>query len=288
LADPCPKCAGLGYLPAEGRRHARVEGCECVRDCPDCRGDRYRVVTRDGYDFAEPCHCQSTWLRVAAFNEAELPADYGKKTLQGYIAEPRNRSQEQAKNRLLKYLREFDAASSGGLLLVGGTGTGKTHLLCALLSDLTLRQGHRAAYVDFSLLTSRIRATFDDPTARGQEDIIGPLSDVPVLALDELGRGVRTEWELSVFDELVTRRYNAGLVVLGATNYLPASLLDAPAADPAAAPAGRRKRSDRDASTRPPESLEERIGQRAWSRLAETTTLVTIEAGDYRTRAASR
>ncbi len=89
--------------------------------------------------------------------------------------------------------------------------------------------------------------------------------------VDELGNGVRTEWGVSIFDELVSRRYNAGRVVLGATNFLPAQELD-------------RAGGGSLGSSR--ESLEDRIGVRVWSRLREMCELVRLsdEIGDYRMR----
>jgi DNA replication protein DnaC len=75
----------------------------------------------------------------------------------------------------------------------------------------------RVSYVEISLLYSQIRRGFQDGKSGGE--IIGPLSQVDVLAIDELGKGRGSQFELETLDELIARRYNAGKVTLFATNY---------------------------------------------------------------------
>jgi DNA replication protein DnaC len=77
--------------------------------------------------------------------------------------------------------------------------------------------GVRVSYVEISLLYSQIRRGFQDGKSGGE--IIGPLSQVDVLAIDELGKGRGSQFELETLDELIARRYNAGKVTLFATNY---------------------------------------------------------------------
>ncbi len=50
-------------------------------------------------------------------------------------------------------------------------------------------------------------------------EILRPLLSVPVLAIDELGKERGTEWERSMLDELISRRFNSGQSTLFATNY---------------------------------------------------------------------
>ena len=67
------------------------------------------------------------------------------------------------------------------------------------------------------LLLSDMKAGFSEN--RSHMDILKPLLHVPVLAIDELGKERGTEWERSMLDELISRRFNSGLATLFATNY---------------------------------------------------------------------
>ena len=109
-------------------------------------------------------------------------------------------------------------------------------------------------------LLSALRASYGD---RGQaEDVLRPLVDVPLLVIDELGKGRGTDWELSVLDELISKRYNAQRTTVFTTNYGIES-----------SPEGAGQAED---------SLLERVGVRIHSRLMEMCEPVRLTGYDYR------
>src|SRR5205085_780379 len=93
-------------------------------------------------------------------------------------------------------------------VLSGPVGTGKTHLLASTLRWVTAEMGVAAAYVEISLLYATIRRGFQEGKSGGE--IIKPLSQVELLAIDELGKGRGSPFEMETLDELIARRYNAG------------------------------------------------------------------------------
>ncbi|MBQ4335267.1 MAG: ATP-binding protein, partial [Myxococcaceae bacterium] len=165
-----------------------------------------------------------------------------------------------------EYRREHP---SRGFVISGPVGTGKTHLLCATIHWLTLEAGFSARYVEISFLYSEIRNGF----SRGQSvlDALQPLISPDVLAIDELGRGRCSEFELETIDELIARRYNTRKTTIFATNYLLTKKASAGGyRDPAQAQASH--------------CLIDRIGERSWSRLNEMCHLIELpqETSDYR------
>ena len=151
-------------------------------------------------------------------------------------------------------------AWSSGSLFHGSTGTGKTYLTIAILRYLLINRGVRAHFSEFMHLLSALRASYGD---RGQaEDVLRPLVDVPLLVIDELGKGRGTDWELSVLDELISKRYNAQRTTVFTTNYGIESSPDG--VGQAAA------------------SLLERVGVRIHSRLMVMCEPVRLTGYDYR------
>jgi DNA replication protein DnaC len=71
------------------------------------------------------------------------------------------------------------------LTLVGGTGTGKSHLAEAICRDAVMTGSVRYEYTPH--LMDRMRATFNNDSGDSVEDIIAKLTSARVVVLDDLG-----------------------------------------------------------------------------------------------------
>ncbi|HZA49191.1 MAG TPA: DNA replication protein, partial [Myxococcaceae bacterium] len=114
-------------------------------------------------------------------------------------------------------------------------------------------------------------------------EIIGPLTEVDVLAIDELGKGRGSQFEMETMDELIARRYNAGKTTLFATNY--GLLPEHKNTGSRGAPAGyRNTAAEAKGAGREPELLRERVGERIYSRLCEMCDFIEmpLDTPDHR------
>ena len=102
---------------------------------------------------------------------------------------------------------------------------------------------------------------------------MAPLAEIEVLAIDELGKGRNTPWQLSIIDEIISKRYNRGLTTLFTTNY---PLADSSRSNPSSGGELREKMTQ--------ETLLDRVDERIFSRLHEMVDFVEIDAPDYRKR----
>lgn len=273
----CAMCGDRGYVIARDGEVARAEVCECRRECKVCKGARYVVVKEGPYEVAHPCECAGLMTRVRLYNDAQLPAGYADKSLvpsgpndpNGFVHRDID-SLKRAKAAVSRYSISLEENANHGLVLMGGYGLGKTHLVCSLLAFLTLKRGIACRFVDYYSLLARIRSTFNQGGVVGEteQSLIDPLVEVPVLVIDDLGKGQGSNWELTILDQIVTRRYNARRIIIATTNYL----LEKDLEQQQHARRGRRTG----------ESLEERIGERLVSRLHASCDMLLLDGEDYR------
>jgi len=272
--EPCPICRGERFLVRPGAHTAEAEVCACVGRCRACRGTGFVAVSDDPRAPRRRCDCQKLEGRVRAFREAGIPNRHAGSTLLSY---DHSGARTAGFAAVSKWLKQFDPAGDNrGLVLWGEVGRGKTHLMVAVLRELVLRHGVRARFVEFSHLLADLRAGFD--VGRGMAPLLDPLVRVEVLAIDELGKGLRTDFELNVIDELVSRRYNAMLPTLATTNYGPGPATAQPQPNLSEVRMG----------TAPPPSLVDRVGDRVYSRLQETSDFVHLKGEDWRARTRGR
>lgn len=271
MIHDCETCNDLRLVIKARGDYAVAERCGC-RPLGECCTDGYiGEQDRFGYWVSRPCTtCAEPERRKKLFNASRIPRRFHRASFRTWEPAPANRH---ARARAYKFAQEF-AEGDPGLLFYGDPGRGKTHLLVGIMRYLVLHRGIEARYVEFMHLLSDLRATY---SGGNPSTVMAPLLTVPVLVLDELGKGrsarrgdntgaapAVSEWVGDVLDELISKRYNAGHTTLFATNYYPGK--PAPGQQP----------------------LADRIGARMYSRLMEMCESVHLAGDDYRARKAAQ
>jgi len=262
----CALCGGEGFSFQQREDKAVAAACSCTAGCPSCHGQG-RLYARDdrGYDVLRGCACGADPRRLALLTGLRLPPKFLNRTLAGYAGI--SPDQKIALARARRFVDEFVPAAAGqrALLFCGPPGSGKTHLLAAILRELAAKKFVRGRYEEFFLLLSDIRDGF----SRGlsSREWLEPLRDVDVLAIDEIGKGGKNrEFEQGVLDEVLSVRYNARRPTLLATNYPRPGTLD----------------WQFKADGQSAENLEQRVGPRIFSRLHEVCDFIDVDGPDQR------
>jgi DNA replication protein DnaC len=255
----CSACQGEQFLFRANGDFAEAKVCDACQVCgAECDGSGYTfVVNAEGYRIAQPCVCLELKRRAESYSRARIPGRYSEAHFRKIEIPERCEDMMSARSQASRFAHEYESGMQG-LLFYGPTGTGKTLLTCCIMRYLILQRGVTARFVEFGHLLTDLRACFSEPGRT--KYVINPLVDVPVLVMDELGKGRGSEWELSVLDDLISKRYNADRTTILTTNY----------------PVHRKASYDGE------EALSDRVGARIYSRIVEMCQPVRLIGADYR------
>lgn len=163
----------------------------------DARADADRYAARQrSLDLLFPQWVQSAKART--------------QTLAHFIRTPANRA---VADRVAAWIA---APSATGFLLTGAVGTGKTHLLRAVVAALR-EQRQRVLYTSVPFLLERLRDQRADAPAMAE--ILAAHTTADVVVWDDLGAERPTEWTLDRLYLLLDARYEAEKPWLASTNY---------------------------------------------------------------------
>jgi len=126
-------------------------------------------------------------------------------------------AQRIALKRCSEYAESFHRHSHG-LVLIGPTGTGKTHIVAAIARHLILNRGIRAEMYTARELIRKLRGTWRKGSELSEQDLISNLSCRALLAIDDLGVGFGSDSEMTQLLDVVDARYKGNAPTIVTTN----------------------------------------------------------------------
>ncbi|AZS50670.1 AAA family ATPase [Entomomonas moraniae] len=199
----------------------------CLRDgdrwstCEQCQQEK-----RDAENRAEQERAAIEARRVSIekrLGNACIPPRFQNKGFENYLAD--NEGQKRALAKCLRYADQFNENYETGksLLLLGGVGTGKTHLANAIANKIIREQGRTALYSTVGNVLRLIRSTFNNSDTR-ELDIYQLFSDPDLLIIDEIGVQKSSEFELTALFDIINDRYENMLPTIIISNHGPSEL----------------------------------------------------------------
>lgn len=205
-----------------------------------------------------------------AYLRSEMPERWKNYTLDKF--ETCDADTQNAKGRITKFVAWFTEAyksgttnrNTNGLMLLGNSGTGKTHLAAAALNEI-IRSNPGIPVIGSTMgeMLGKLKATYDENATTAEEEVLRLYTQIPLLLIDDLGSEQITEWAIDRIFAIVNGRYNAALPTIITSNY---------ATDKALA-----KRLT-------PPSGDTTAGAKIVDRLAEMCSRIKLDGQSYRSR----
>ena len=156
---------------------------------------------------------------------AGIPPRFVGMTLDGYQAPlPK---QQSVMRKVRGYSDEFPKTYKTGksMMLLGGVGTGKTHLACAIVQRILLCGGS-ARYVTAMNAIRSIRETWGKGAEKSERDVVEAFAKLDLLVLDEVGQQQGTDNELVLLYDIINARYDQQRPTIIVSNYGVAKVTD--------------------------------------------------------------
>src|SRR5579885_1512406 len=247
-------------------------------ECKQCGGTGWVVSERDGISSAERCSCVEQ-ARVAELDaRAQIPPNYAQASFETFHLPHDNPTAQRGLADVMlavaSYARNYPNNPKPGLLLAGPPGTGKTHLAVAALRQLIAR-GYEGIFFDYQNLLERIRSGYSETLGTSDREAYRSALEAEILLLDDLGAHRVTDWVEDTVTAIVTYRCNHRLPLIATTNLPDPDAGGGGLIEKSALPGGHSYRT----------TLEERVGERARSRLFEMCRVIRMpNVNDYRVR----
>lgn len=211
--------------------------------CDKCDGYG-NIITPNGI---KDCECKIKAGIVSNLIAAKIPPMYEQKDFDHFKTNSASRKRvlETAK----KYVAEYQP-NGNGLLFIGETGTGKTHLAVAILQELIQKQ-YAGVFYNIITLLDELRASYNSQDESEQWEIIDRVRDTSILVLDDLGAEKTSGWVNDRLYAIINYRYENKKTTIVTSNKSHAELND-------------------------------QIGNRIISRLVEMCRVIPFQGKDYR------
>jgi DNA replication protein DnaC len=263
-------------------------------DCALCKGTGWKLVPRKegaAGQMAVACECGMEERAEKVMERARVPKRYEDCDFESYVtdlADGKTYTAEHctalksAKLIVQSFVRDYPGGDQSGLLLMGNSGIGKTHLAVAALKELVGR-GHSGYFCEYGALLREIQNSYRSDSEASEVRILQPILSAEVLVIDDLGCIKPSDWVRDMVGYILNTRYAEASRDLShprctiiTTNYV-----DNPKSkgEPAKLPSGRYLQPVQE------DPLASRIGDRMRSRLYEMCRTVEVTAPDFRREA---
>ena len=186
---------------------------------------------------------QAARERAERFKNSGVPERYQLETFATYKRE--TDAQKKAAASVEQFLHAIKRGEFKSLVLIGNAGTGKTHLACAIIRE------YGGKYRTAPDIVEELRRAKSFTAHETEEKIVNYYGGLPLLVIDEIGRGFSATDEKYTLYQILNARYNTRKPTVLISNFNKADFL-------------------------------QYVGVAAADRLVESADIVEIEGASYR------
>jgi DNA replication protein DnaC len=178
--------------------------------CSKCGGTGFIITEHSNLSGAAPCDCRAQGRAARLEDRSQIPVLYRKSSFDNFVV-PGNENPTARRElttvllAVKQFVRDFPNEKRPGLLLIGETGCGKTHLAVAALREI-IAKGFEGLFCNYQTLLNDIKAGYDAASNSSNREAYQTALDAEVLLVDDLGAHRTTDWVEDTVNSIVTYR----------------------------------------------------------------------------------
>ena len=160
---------------------------------------------------------QAAQEKIERYQKSGVPERYFKESLDTY--QITNEMQTTAAKAATNILHAVKCGEFKSLVMIGNAGTGKTHLACGIIREAG------GKYRTAPDIVEEMRRAKSFSANETEADIIKYYGHVPLLVIDEIGRGIASTDEKYMLYQILNARYNTRKPTVLISNFTKADFL---------------------------------------------------------------
>lgn len=184
--------------------------------CPDCGGSGWKALPDDARRVVR-CGCRLQTRVERLIENARIPRRYQSCTLENFKTDP-HPSLAYAKTKARSFVEQYPLDKTG-LIVVGRSGAGKTHLSIGIIQELMRQKAIACYFCGFQELLENIKNSYEPSVETTSLEILRPVFDSEVVVLDDLGAVIPSGWVKDTVSLVLNRRYEGNLTTIITTNF---------------------------------------------------------------------
>lgn len=182
-----------------------------ITKCPDCeRENEEQRIADENTKLKEAAEKRKSRRIDELLGNSGIPKRFQDKTFDNYQLSEGNAKQEEVFNRVVAFSEEFKPSqehSGRCIVMIGDTGTGKSHLACAVASHVIKEYGGTARFTSVSEINRLVRESKGYNARYSETEVIEAFGNYDLLIVDEVGIQSGSDAESRALFDVFNARY---------------------------------------------------------------------------------